>query len=152
MKMKYLYAIAFVLVVAIAIFFRFWQITSIPMGLYPDEAMNGVDALDSLKSGNFSVFYPNNNGREGMIIWLDALAIKAFGITPWALRVFPALAGVLAVLGLYFLLKELFEIRIALAGSFFMATGFWAMLFSRIGFRASLMIPFILFALYFFYS
>src|SRR3989339_552221 len=96
-----------ILIIAIAIFFRFWQFGSIPPGLYQDEAMNGADALSSLKTGNFSVFYQNNNGREGMIVWLDALAIKALGTQPWALRLFPALAGVLAVLGLYFLAKEL---------------------------------------------
>lgn len=143
---KYKFALG--LIIFLAIFFRFWQITSIPAGLYPDEAMNGVDALDSLKAGSFSVFYPNNNGREGLIMWLDALAIKAFGATSWALRLFPALAGALAVLGLYFLLKELFNKKIALAGAFFMATGFWAVLFSRIGFRAGLMIPILIWSFY----
>lgn len=144
---KYKFALG--IIIFLAIFFRFWQITSVPPGLYPDEAMNGVDALDSLRSGNFPVFYPNNNGREGLIIWLDALAIKAFGATPWALRLFPALAGMFAVLGLYFLLKALFDKKIALAGAFFMATGFWAVLFSRIGFRANLMIPILIWSFYF---
>ncbi len=143
---KYKFALG--IIIFLAIFFRLWQITSIPPGLYPDEAMNGVDALDSLKTDSFSVFYPNNNGREGLVMWLDALAIKAFGVTPWALRLFPALAGVFAVFGLYFLLKELFNKKIALSGAFFMATGFWAVLFSRIGFRAGLMIPILTWSFY----
>lgn len=138
-----------ILIIVLAIFFRFWQITSTPPGLYPDEAMNGVNALDSLKTGDFKVFYPDNNGREGMIVWLDAMTIKILGARAWALRVPTALAGVFAVLGLYFLLKELFDRRIALASSFFMAVGFWAVLFSRIGFRANLMMPFLIWSFYF---
>ncbi|MBI2446495.1 MAG: glycosyltransferase family 39 protein [Parcubacteria group bacterium] len=143
--------IALILIITIAIFFRFWQFNSIPPGLYQDEAMNGADALSSLESGKLGVFYTNNNGREGMIVWLDALAIKVFGTEPWVLRLFPALAGVLAVLVLFFLAKELFSVEIALASSFFMATSFWAVNFSRIGFRAGLMLPILIWSFYFLY-
>ncbi len=146
---KHRYFWFLILIIAVAVFFRFWQFDSIPPGLYQDEAMNGADAITSLESGKFSVFYTNNNGREGMIVWLDALAIKAFGTEPWVLRLFPALAGVLAVLGLYFLTKELFSIEIALASSFFIAISFWAVNFSRMGFRAGLMIPIFIWSFYF---
>jgi len=143
------YTIALIVIIALAVFFRFWQFTLIPPGLYQDEAMNGADALTSLKTGDYKVFYTNNNGREGMIVWLDALAIKTFGAAPAALRLFPAIAGVLAVLGLYFLAGELFGAEIALVSSFFMATSFWAVNFSRMGFRAGLMVPFLIWSFYF---
>ncbi len=143
--------IAVILIVILAVFFRFWQFSSIPAGLYQDDAMNGADALTSLETGEFKTFYPNNNGREGLIIWLDAVAIKLFGTMPWVLRLFPAIAGVLAVLGLYFLTKELFSVEIALASSFFMATSFWAVNFSRMGFRAGLMVPILIWSFYFLY-
>lgn len=146
---KHRHAAILLLIIAIAVFFRFWQFDVIPPGLYQDEAMNGADALLSLKTGEFKVFYTNNNGREGMIIWLDALAIKFFGIESWVLRLFPAIAGVLAVLGLFFLTKLLFSVEIALASSFFMAVGFWAVNFSRMGFRAGLMLPFLIWSFYF---
>lgn len=141
--------IAITAVIVLAIFFRFWQFSSIPEGLYQDIAMNGADALTSLKTGDYKVFYTNNNGREGLIVWLDALAIKLFGTEPWVLSLFPAIAGVLAVLGLYFLTKELFGMEIALASSFFMAVSFWAVNFSRMGFRAGLMLPFLIWSFYF---
>ena len=149
------YTISLIVIIALAVFFRFWQFTSIPPGLYQDEAMNGADALASLNSGEYKVFYPNNNGREGMIVWLDALAIKLSGLSaqtgvePWVLRLFPAITGVLAVLGLYFLARELFGAEIALVSSFFMATSFWAVNFSRIGFRAGLMVPVLIWSFYF---
>ena len=141
--------IVLIVIIVLAVFFRFWQFALIPTGLYQDEAMNGADALASLNSGEYKVFYTNNNGREGMIVWLDALAIKLFGTEPWVLRLFPAIAGVLAVLGLYFLAKELFGVEIALVSSFFMATNFWAVNFSRIGFRAGLMVPILIWSFYF---
>ncbi len=141
--------IALILIIAIAVFFRFWQFNSVPPGLYQDEAMNGADALSSLDSGKLGVFYQNNNGREGMIVWLDTIAIKILGNEPAALRLFPALAGILAVLGLYFLAKLLFSVETALVSSFFMAVSFWAVNFSRIGFRAGLMLPFLIWSFYF---
>ena len=147
MSKKHKYAL--ICIVAVAVFFRFWQFSSIPNGLYQDEAMNGADALASLQSGDYRIFYTNNNGREGLIIWLDALAIKLFGSEPWVLRLFPAMAGLLAVLGLYFLAKELFGEKIALASSFFMAVSFWAVNFSRMGFRAGLMVPILVWSFYF---
>ena len=107
---KHKHMAVLLLIIITAIFFRFWQFNSIPPGLYQDEAMNGANALVSLNSGEYKLFYTDNNGREGMIIWLDALTIKLFGTTPAALRLFPALAGVLGILGLYFLSKELFGI------------------------------------------
>src|SRR3989344_6245170 len=143
------YSLVLILIIAIAVFFRFWQFSLVPPGLYQDEAMNGADALASLNSGEYKIFYTNNNGREGMIVWLDALAVKMFGTEPWVLRLFPAIAGVLAVLGLYFLARELFGVEIALASSFFMATSFWAVNFSRIGFRAGLTLPFLIWSFYF---
>ena len=86
------HTIALIVIIALAVFFRFWQFTSIPAGLYQDEAMDGTDALASLNSGDFSaqggpasgwkVFYTNNNGREGMIVWFDALAISFLAQSP----------------------------------------------------------------------
>lgn len=146
---KHRYFLLLILIIAVAVFFRFWQFDSIPPGLYRDEAMNGANALASLNSGEYKVFYTDNNGREGMMMWLDAVAIKVFGNEPWVLRFFPAVAGLLAVLGLYFLSKELFSVKVALASSFFMAISFWAVNFSRMGFRANLMLPFLIWSFYF---
>lgn len=134
-----------ILILIIATFFRFWKITSIPPGLYPDEAMNGNNALEALKTGDFKTFYPENNGREGLFINIQALSVKTFGDHPWALRIVSAIFGVLTVLGLFFLAKELFpqKINIALISSFLLAVSFWHVNFSRIGFRA-IMVPFCL--------
>ena len=140
-----------VLIILIAVFFRFYQIGSFPPGLYPDEAMNGNNALTALETGSFKVFYPENNGREGLFMNLQALFIGIFGIHPWSLRIVSALFGTITVIGLYLLAKELFGWHQGALASFLLAISFWHVNFSRIGFRA-IMLPFILvFGFYFFW-
>jgi 4-amino-4-deoxy-L-arabinose transferase-like glycosyltransferase len=143
MKMKKY--VALIALIAIAAFFRLAFIHTTPPGLYPDEAMNGNNALESIETGEYKIFYPENNGREGFFINIQALFLKFFlsfaeNPEPWMLRVPSALFGILTVLGLYFLARELFEknksFEIALFSSFFIATSFWHINFSRIGFRA----------------
>lgn len=149
------------LILAIATFFRVWQINMAPPGLYPDEAMNANDALSSLKNNQFKIFYPENNGREGLFIWLLALSFKIFGASIWSMRLVSAVLGILTVLALYLLTKELFHPRsfsfaalvkpekIALFSAFFLSISFWHVNFSRIGFRAILVPLLICFSFYF---
>lgn len=145
------------IILAVASFFRLWKLNSIPPGLYPDVAINGNDALDTLASGNFKLFYPENNGREGLFMWLIALSFSFFGASAWSIKIVAALFGIFTVLGTYLLTKELLkEIfdrekaeNIALLSSFFLAVSFWHLIFSRLGFRA-IMLPFVLvFSFYF---
>lgn len=146
------------IIIAIAAFFRLWQLDKIPPGLYPDVAMNGNNALETLRTGDFKVFYADNNGREGIIMWLDVLSFSIFGISVWSMKIVAAIFGILTVFGLYLLTKELFKLSfnqsnaptiLALLSSFFLATSFWHTIFSRLGFRA-ILLPFILvFSFYF---
>ncbi|MDD5547451.1 MAG: glycosyltransferase family 39 protein [Candidatus Pacebacteria bacterium] len=149
---------AAILIVIIAFFLRLNNLTSvigdIPPGLYPDEAMNGNNALEALSTNNFKIFYPENNGREGLFINIQALSVSVLGNKPWALRLPSAIFGVLTVMGLYFLVKKLFDSNkyassIALLSSFFLATSFWHINFSRIGFRAIMAPFFLVWGLYF---
>ncbi len=139
------------LIVVLALFVRTHNIENIPGGLYPDEATNGTDALRANETGEYQLFYGNNYGREGLFINIQALFLKVFGINIPALKAASAIFGTLAVLGMYFLGKELFHRRIAgLIAAFFMATSFWAINFSRIGFRAIMVSALLSFSLYFF--
>jgi len=161
MKKEY-YFLALILIIAAAL--RLSNLTTTPPGLYPDEAMNGNNALEALNTtppaGGFKVFYPENNGREGLFMNIQAGFIAAFGNKPWALRLPSAIFGILTVLGLYFMAREMklgdaffpksekmFNLDknefIALAAAFLLAITFWHINFSRIGFRA-IMAPFFL--------
>jgi len=155
-KERKLVLITLLAILVIAAFFRLWELDSVPPGLYPDVAIYANDGLNTLQTGNFRVFYPENNGREGLYMWLLALSFSVFGIGIWSIKIVTALIGIFTVLGLYLLTKELFRISgdkkseiIALLSAFFLATSFWHTNFSRIGFRAILVPLILVFALYF---
>jgi 4-amino-4-deoxy-L-arabinose transferase-like glycosyltransferase len=120
-----------ILILAYAAFLRLYRLADLPPGLYRDEAANGTDARRG-----FAIFYPANNGREGLFIDIQAVSIAAFGNEPWALRLPSAVFGVLTVGGLYLLGAELFGEEAGLLAAFFLATSFWHLNFSRIGLRA----------------
>lgn len=131
---------------------RSYHIESIPAGLYPDEAMNGIDAIEANESGHYRLFYPNNFGREGLFINLQAFSLLMFGNDIPALKLWSGIFGSLAALGTGLLAWELFRSRsAAVICAFLMATSFWTINFGRIGFRA-IMTPFLLaFSFYFFF-
>lgn len=138
----------FWLIVLTAVFFRLWHLNATPPGLFPDEAMNGNNAHEALRTAppasGFKMFYPENNGREGLFINLQALSVRVLGHTSFALRFVAALFGIGTVIALYFFVREYTENkRTALFASFLVATSFWHVLISRLGFRAN-MAPFAL--------
>ena len=154
---------AALIVLIIAAFFRFYNLGLLPPGLYPDEAMNGSNALEAIQKNDFKVFYPENNGREGLFINIQAAAIRLFGNEPWALRSVSAIFGVLTVMGIFFLARELMKRqdedekwmlglkkseRIAFFAALFAAVALWPVLFSRIGFRANMAPCFIAWSLF----
>jgi hypothetical protein len=152
-KMKNIKLPAWLMIGAIvlaALFLRVYKIDSIPAGIYPDESVNGTDALLANETGDYKLFYTNNNGREGLFINLISVSTRIFGNTIFGLKFWSMLLGTLTVLGIYLLVKELFRShRSGLIAAFLMAFSFWAINFSRISFRA-ICIPFILtFSFYF---
>ena len=151
--MKKWYFLLLLAILALGAFLRFYAITETPPGLYPDEAMNGNNALEALSTDRFRVFYPENNGREGLFINLQAISLAVFGNEPWALRGVAALFGTLTIVGIYLLSSELLKSRAAgLLSAFFLATSYWHVNFSRIGFRAILVPFFATFAMYFLFK
>lgn len=155
MQRKEFLALAFLII--IAAFLRLHNLETTPPGLYPDEAMNGNNALEAIRTGKFRTFYPENNGREGLFINIQALFLAATGIhEPWMLRLPSAAVGILTVLGAFYLFRELArvsglqkEFLVGFLGSFLMATSVWHIMFSRIGFRAILAPLFLVWAVYF---
>ena len=134
--MKWLRLLALAVILITAAFFRTWDLKSTPPGLYPDEAMNGSNALEANATGSYRVFYPENNGREGLFINIQALTLKLIGKRePWVLRLPSAIFGILTVAGVYFLGREMFSESTGLLASLFIAVAHWHVIFSRIGLR-----------------
>lgn len=137
------------LIIALGFFLRVYNIDHTPPGVYPDEAVNGMDAVTANQTGDYQWFYPANQGREGLMMNLVALCFKLFGISPLTLRLPAIVFSTLTILGMYLLGKELFSTRIGLIGSFLTAVGFWSINFSRISFRANILPAVLVFSFYF---
>ncbi|MDI6778197.1 MAG: glycosyltransferase family 39 protein [Patescibacteria group bacterium] len=150
---KFFYLTLAAVIFAIAILARTYHITSLPPGIYPDEAVNGTDAINANETGHYQLFYPNNYGREGLFMNLIALGFKIFGVSVITLKMWSVFFGVLTVAGMMLLARELFgTYRAGLVAGFLYATSFWAINFNRISFRAN-MLPFVLvFTFYFLFK
>jgi len=145
----------FIIVLIVASFFRLYNLDTTPPGLYPDEAMNGNNAAAVVEGGHASVFYPENNGREGLFVNIEALSLILFGIhAAWVLRLVSALFGILTIAGMFWMVREFFKDHwwangVAFVSSLLMAINFWHINFSRIGFRAIMAPAFLVWSLYF---
>lgn len=131
--------LAISVILAIAAFFRLWQIHSLPGGLFPDEAANGLD-VNSILHGDRSPFFERGNGREGLFFYLLAISVEFFGRGPWQHHIVSAIIGIAEVLAAFFLTRRMFGFKVAVLASFFMATSTWHIVLSRTAFRA-IMIP-----------
>lgn len=94
-------AILIALVLAVSIL-RLHRLTELPPGLHHDEGTHGVNALQVLQ-GEHAPFFPENNGREGMIVYAIALATSFLGRTVLAVRLPTALISAGTVLVLFWL-------------------------------------------------
>ncbi len=94
--------------------------------------------------------------RRELLIFLGIIGVGAFfrlyqlDLFPpgfethaWSLRIFSGIVGILTIVGLYLLVKQLFEWQLSAVASFLLAVSFWHVNFSRTGFGA-IMLPFIL--------
>lgn len=163
------------LILLLAAFLRLWRLGEMPPGLYHDEAYNGLDALSLLQgqifpqfyegwelyaaaahgdapppSTRWPVFFEGNYGREPLHIYLMAASIWLLGNTPVAVRIVPAIAGILAVYTTYLAAAALFPVRreqtapldwLPLLAAFFVAIFFPSIHFSRFGLRVMLFLP-----------
>src|SRR3989344_4090661 len=119
------YILLLAIIVIIASFFRLWQITSIPGGLFPDEAANGLDIVNYIFEGQHSPFFERGLGRESLFFYLQSVSAKIFGVGVWQMHIVSAIIGILTVITAWFFIKKLFNARIAFLASIFMATSSW---------------------------
>jgi len=126
------------LAVALGAALRLAALDRLPPGLYHDEAFNGLDALRVLE-GDRPIYFPANNGREPLYIYLVAGAIAWLGRTPGAVRLPAAIAGTLTIAAAYGLARALYNRRVAFFTAMITATTLWPVALSRQGFRAALL-------------
>ncbi|HHW87022.1 MAG TPA: glycosyltransferase family 39 protein [Chloroflexi bacterium] len=121
----------------VAFCLRVYRLDVAPPGLHFDEGANGTDAL-RVWQGVTPLFFPENNGREPLYIYLVSLFVGALGNHALVLRLPAAFAGVVAVASTFALGRRLLDDRAALIGAGFVAVTFWTVALSRISYRANL--------------
>lgn len=146
-----------ILIIIFSSFLRIFLLDRIPNGFYIDEATMGYEAYSILLTGkdhrgNFLPFYPEGLGAGYNPVFVYSLIpfIYFFGLTEFAVRLTAAFYGILTVIVTYFLVKELFNEKVAILSSFFLAISPWHLQFSRIGFEVITLNFFIVLGLYFF--
>ena len=100
------FLIAVLILIVVALFFRFYKTGQVPPGLLGDEATHALDALDVL-DGTFALYTPGEGSTGTLWRYLLALNFAIFGATIFTLRAFAAAVGVLSILMTYFVVKEL---------------------------------------------
>lgn len=98
--------LAFSLIILIAFAVRFYRLADLPLGVFFDPAINGLDAHRLLQRGGWVIFFPTNGGRESLFMYIIALSVQLFGATPLALRLPTAAASLLTVALLFGFLKS----------------------------------------------
>ncbi|MCP4537063.1 MAG: glycosyltransferase family 39 protein [Chloroflexi bacterium] len=109
-----------------------------PPGLYHDEAYHGLDVMD-IQRGNRPLYFPANNGREPLFIYLIGLTVGLLGKSPFALRLAAAPVGILTVAATLAMGRALFSRRVGLLSAVVLAVTLWHVHLSRVGFRAVLL-------------
>ena len=69
------------MVIALAIFFRFYKLNTLPPGLHPDEAANGLDIFRILENHDWRIIYNTNGPREALFFYLQAIFVYFMGNT-----------------------------------------------------------------------
>lgn len=152
MKRKEFFAFIFLLL--ITFFFRFYRIGDIPFGLNNDAAWEGPAALDILR-GNTAPYLPyaaQGWRGEGLFRLMVATFTYFIGPTPLVIKLSSAIWGLLTTIPLYFLIRLLFTQKLAFVTTFLVAVSGWHITMSRSGWRAIGVPLFSLAAFYFLFK
>lgn len=137
--------VTIVLLLLLGTALRLVDIGRLPAGLYHDEAQNGLDALAVLE-GQLQLYFPANNGREPIFIYLVAASIACLGRSPFATRLPSAFVGILTLAATFDLGRTLWNRRAGRWALAVLAVTLWHIHLSRVSFR-SVLLPFFM-ALY----
>ena len=124
------------ILVGLATIVRFWDLNATGMGLFRDEARHGVLATQIIPGIEY-VYSPWANLPAGYF-YLSTLPIALFGSSPFAIRFVAAVAGVLTVPIVAWVVRPLWGRQVALVAAALFTMSLWHISVSRMGFPISL--------------
>ena len=147
-----------IVIIFVAVILRFYQLGVNPPSLTWDEASLGYNAYSILKTGadEYGNKFPLSirsfdDHKPPLYVYLTVPAVEIFGLNEFSVRLPAAIIGVLSVIAIYFLVKELLQKwdektkeLIALTASFFLAISPWHLQFSRAAFEGNIGIFFLM--------
>ena len=133
------------LVILLTFFLRFYKLCEIPLGLNSDETAIGYNAYSINMTGKdeYGVKMPLyfrsfDDYKLPVYIYMTSLSEKMFGVNAFAVRFSSMFFGVITVLSLFFLIKELSKRSdLALLTSFLWAVNPWSIFFSRVSYEVN---------------
>ncbi|HVZ67441.1 MAG TPA: glycosyltransferase family 39 protein [Patescibacteria group bacterium] len=162
--------ITFLIIVFVAAILRLWQLGSIPPSPDWDEAALGYDAYSIATTGRdeFGKFLPPvlrsfDDYKPALYAYLAIPTVMTIGLNTFAVRLPSAIAGIIAVVAVYFIVQELLadprddskrneqKIKyIGLAASGLLAISPWSIQFSRVAFESNVGVLFNMLVVLFF--
>lgn len=137
-------------IMALALFARLWQIDQFPFGTWSDEASNSLEAAHILQDAQYRPVYVDSTQMPAHFDYLVALSFSLFGVSTTAIRYITTAFGVLSVLFAYLLFRRWFGERIGLVAAALLAVLRYSLTFSRFGMQGIATPTFELVLLYFF--
>ena len=157
-------------IIAVTIFFRFYNLSSVPPQPTVDEVSIGYNAYSILKTGadEYGTKFPillraYDDYRPSLYVYLVIPFIALFKLSVIAVRLPSVILSTLSIIAIYFLLKELFknsnlkfEIRnlrleIPIIATALLAVSPWHIYISRLGHEVNASYAFFIFGLLFFF-
>ncbi|MCE5300746.1 MAG: glycosyltransferase family 39 protein, partial [Spirochaetia bacterium] len=148
--------VLFLIIMALAVYFRVHNIADLPAGCYRDEGQNGNEAINIMKGisvdgTSLPVYIERWTQNAAMYMYFIAASFNFFDIGVLQIRGVSIFFGVLCIPAFYFLVRHLMGPRTALVGAFLMAVSRWHVNFSRIGFLGITTVFFVIVCVYFAY-
>jgi len=157
MKIKKLLPLFFITLLAAIL--RFFLLDKLPISPNWDEVSHGYNAYSILKTGADEwgkqfplIFRAFGDYKLPLYIYLTTIPVWIFGLSVFSIRFISALAGTLAIPGIYLLTKELFpekKYNLSLLSAFLLAVSPWHFFISRPALEANLALTLIIFGFYF---
>src|SRR5215212_10330699 len=117
--------------ISVAAVFRLQDLSRIPYGITGDEAIFGLEGRRILEAGPIGPYSPFAAGQPAGMLYAAAGSISAFGSTIFAIRLVPAVAGVLTVIALYVYGRRNFGVLSGVLAAALLALSSWHIGISR---------------------
>jgi len=148
-----------IIVIAVSIFYRFYDISNVPIGCFRDEGKLALDSYYIMKEKQpmdarqkYPVYIHGLTDNPAMFNYIMSAGFKLIGSGVVEARVITAFLSVLGIISFYFLLRFLFGIKIALFGLLFLSFMRWHITFSRLILHPSFAIFVFIIFLYFLFK